>query len=232
VRPYVEVVPLIFNPPPGWPTPPEGWQPSPGWQPDPTWPLAPPAWSFFIESGDPARDFDLLVEPISAPAARAWYWRKRVLIPAGVVVLLAVAGALPDQKAPVPIPVAGSTVSSRSSPPKGAPATRPAGRPTVQPTTPVARRTDQSRPTALAATTPVRGKAPVKRPVVVRSTPKKVTRHCDPNYSGACVPVASDVDCAGGSGNGPAFFGGVATVVGVDIYQLDRDRDGLACEPN
>ncbi|WP_431606782.1 hypothetical protein [Mycolicibacterium neoaurum] len=27
---------------------------------------------------------------------------------------------------------------------------------------------------------------------------------CDPNYSGACVPIASDVDCAGGSGNGPA----------------------------
>src|SRR5262249_54746480 len=27
---------------------------------------------------------------------------------------------------------------------------------------------------------------------------------CDPNYGGGCVPIASDVDCAGGSGNGPA----------------------------
>jgi uncharacterized protein YabE (DUF348 family) len=27
---------------------------------------------------------------------------------------------------------------------------------------------------------------------------------CDPNYGGACVPIASDVDCARGSGNGPA----------------------------
>ncbi|WP_290865407.1 excalibur calcium-binding domain-containing protein [Hamadaea sp.] len=53
---------------------------------------------------------------------------------------------------------------------------------------------------------------------------------CDPNYAGACVPVASDVDCAGGSGNGPAYFSGTARVVGTDIYDLDRDNDGIACE--
>ncbi|MDN3311013.1 G5 domain-containing protein [Microbacterium oryzae] len=54
---------------------------------------------------------------------------------------------------------------------------------------------------------------------------------CDPNYADACVPIASDVDCAGGSGNGPAYFDGVARVVGTDIYDLDRDGDGFACEP-
>lgn len=53
---------------------------------------------------------------------------------------------------------------------------------------------------------------------------------CDPNYADACVPVASDVDCAWGSGNGPAYFDGVARVVGTDVYDLDRDGDGLACE--
>lgn len=53
---------------------------------------------------------------------------------------------------------------------------------------------------------------------------------CDPNYSGACVPIASDVDCAGGSGNGPAYVRGPVYVVGVDIYKLDRDGDGVACE--
>ncbi len=52
---------------------------------------------------------------------------------------------------------------------------------------------------------------------------------CDPNYSG-CVPIASDVDCAGGSGNGPAYLSGTVTVVGTDIYDLDRDGDGTACE--
>lgn len=53
---------------------------------------------------------------------------------------------------------------------------------------------------------------------------------CDPNYSGACVPIASDVDCAGGSGNGPAYISGPVTVIGTDIYDLDRDGNGTGCE--
>jgi resuscitation-promoting factor RpfB len=53
---------------------------------------------------------------------------------------------------------------------------------------------------------------------------------CDPNYSGACVPVASDVDCAGGSGNGPAYVDGPVRVIGSDIYDLDRDGDGIGCD--
>ena len=52
---------------------------------------------------------------------------------------------------------------------------------------------------------------------------------CDPNYSG-CVPIASDVDCSGGSGNGPAYVQGPVTVIGDDIYGLDRDGDGIGCE--
>ncbi|WBB72937.1 G5 domain-containing protein [Micromonospora sp. WMMD1128] len=58
----------------------------------------------------------------------------------------------------------------------------------------------------------------------------KQTRSCDPNYSGACVPIASDVDCAGGSGNGPAYVTGPVRVVGSDIYDLDRDGDGIGCD--
>ncbi|PWE54026.1 hypothetical protein DEM27_22165 [Metarhizobium album] len=53
---------------------------------------------------------------------------------------------------------------------------------------------------------------------------------CNPNYNGACVPVASDVDCAGGSGNGPEYVQGPVTVVGSDVYDLDRDGDGIGCE--
>ena len=52
--------------------------------------------------------------------------------------------------------------------------------------------------------------------------------NCDPNYSG-CVPVASDVDCKGGTGNGPEYTG-KTTVIGSDIYELDKDGDGIACE--
>lgn len=58
----------------------------------------------------------------------------------------------------------------------------------------------------------------------------KETRRCDPNYSGACVPIASDVDCAGGSGNGPAYVTGPVKVIGSDIYDLDRDNDGYGCD--
>jgi resuscitation-promoting factor RpfB len=53
---------------------------------------------------------------------------------------------------------------------------------------------------------------------------------CDPNYAGACVPIASDVDCAGGSGNGPAYVRGPVRVIGTDIYDLDRDGDGIGCD--
>jgi hypothetical protein len=56
------------------------------------------------------------------------------------------------------------------------------------------------------------------------------TSDCDPNYTGNCVPVASDVDCAGGKGNGPAYIAGPVYVVGTDIYGLDRDKDGVGCE--
>ncbi|QFZ19365.1 hypothetical protein EKG83_19705 [Saccharothrix syringae] len=52
---------------------------------------------------------------------------------------------------------------------------------------------------------------------------------CDPNYSG-CVPIASDVDCAGGSGDGPAYVTGPVNVIGTDIYRLDNDKDGVGCE--
>lgn len=53
---------------------------------------------------------------------------------------------------------------------------------------------------------------------------------CDPNYADGCVPIDSDVDCAGGSGNGPSYFSGTARVVGSDIYDLDRDGNGIACQ--
>jgi len=64
--------------------------------------------------------------------------------------------------------------------------------------------------------------APVAAPAPAAST-------CDPNYGG-CVPIASDVDCAGGSGNGPAYVDGIVAVIGSDIYDLDRDNNGFGCD--
>lgn len=51
---------------------------------------------------------------------------------------------------------------------------------------------------------------------------------CHPSYS-PCVPAdAADVDCAGGSGDGPEYTGPVK-VIGPDDYDLDSDGDGVAC---
>jgi hypothetical protein len=70
-------------------------------------------------------------------------------------------------------------------------------------------------------------KEPVTQVVAIGT---KQTQKCDLNYSGACVPIASDVDCAGGGGNGPAYVQGPVRVIGTDIYDLDRDGDGIGCD--
>jgi resuscitation-promoting factor RpfB len=72
-------------------------------------------------------------------------------------------------------------------------------------------------------------RAPVTKVVAVGTKAAASSSRCDPNYSG-CVPIASDVDCAGGSGNGPAYVSGTVRVIGTDIYDLDRDGDGVACD--
>jgi hypothetical protein len=38
-----------FNPPPNWPTPPEGFTPEPGWKPDPSWPPPPEGWQLWVD---------------------------------------------------------------------------------------------------------------------------------------------------------------------------------------
>ncbi len=58
-------------------------------------------------------------------------------------------------------------------------------------------------------------------------------RRCSSNYGG-CVPdvddlAGADVDCAG-RGDGPYFADGEVVVLGPDIYGLDTDGDGVACE--
>lgn len=77
-----------------------------------------------------------------------------------------------------------------------------------------------------------RGDVPFAQAVGLATTPlpQQPSSSCDSNYSGACVPIDSDVDCASGSGNGPSYVSGPVTVVGSDIYELDRDGNGTGCE--
>jgi len=80
--------------------------------------------------------------------------------------------------------------------------------------------------TAATVTTAAASSTAAAAPTSAAPTP---AAGCDPNYSG-CVPIASDVDCAGGSGNGPAYVAGPVQILGQDIYGLDRDNDGIGCE--
>jgi hypothetical protein len=91
---------------------------------------------------------------------------------------------------------------------------------------PVAPKVETSTSSRTKAATSTTEKAP---PKMTSSKPPAGGSGCDPNYSG-CVPIASDVDCAGGSGNGPAYVKGPIRVVGTDVYGLDNDHDGIACE--
>lgn len=57
---------LRFNPPPGWPAPPSGWQPPAGWTPDPSWPHPPEGWELWVPDGDPENGS---TEPVIQEAA-------------------------------------------------------------------------------------------------------------------------------------------------------------------
>lgn len=48
---------------------------------------------------------------------------------------------------------------------------------------------------------------------------------------GYSSPRGGDYDCAGGGGDGPYYVRGPFRLTGPDIYDLDRDGDGIACEP-
>ncbi len=80
--------------------------------------------------------------------------------------------------------------------------------------------------------TPDSGATPDPGATTTTSPPVVVQQSCHPSYVGACIPPnVVDVDCPGGSGDGPSFAESANfTVVGPDVYDLDRDNDGIACE--
>jgi len=97
-------------------------------------------------------------------------------------------------------------------------------------TTPTKELKHNTQTTSPVLITPTTTTPKITIPTSIKPVATQPTNNCDPNYSGACVPIASDVDCAGGSGNGPAYVRGPVEVTGSDIYDLDRDSDGVGCE--
>jgi hypothetical protein len=61
-----------------------------------------------------------------------------------------------------------------------------------------------------------------------RPKPRPRRRNCQ-GYS-PCLRPGPDVDCRGGSGNGPRYVDGPVYVNGSDPYDLDRDGDGVGCQ--
>ncbi len=156
--------------------------------------------------------------PQRVASHRPWW------IAAAVVAVLFVAAVAANDDEPSTTNTAADSVTTTTV----APATTTT---TVAPTTTIE---------APVVATPAPEPAPVAQPPAPKAAPKPVPPppppapakpepQCDPNYSG-CVPVASDVDCKGGSGNGPAYVAGPIRVTGTDIYGLDNDKDGIACE--
>jgi hypothetical protein len=103
----------------------------------------------------------------------------------------------------------------------------PSTTPTVAPTT-----TTTATPTTTTTAAPRRTTTTAATRPTTTTTVAAVTATCHPSYSGACLPPdASDVDCAGGNGNGPEYTSAEdIRVVGPDEYGLDHDNDGYGCE--
>ncbi|MGH3762460.1 hypothetical protein [Actinophytocola sp.] len=116
---------------------------------------------------------------------------------------------------------AGGGVTATTGPDQAAPAS----------TTTAGTTTTPGRSTSTAPTTTRRTATPVPpRTTTPSPAPRPAPAPtCDPNYRGGCVPVASDVDCAGRN-NGPVFVPGPIRVVGTDVHHLDPNKDGVACE--
>lgn len=72
---------------------------------------------------------------------------------------------------------------------------------------------------------------PTPTPITTKSKQTQTSSQCHPNYSGCLNPNASDYDCSGGKGDGP-YYTGAVRVIGTDVFRLDRDGDGWACENN
>ena len=54
---------------------------------------------------------------------------------------------------------------------------------------------------------------------------------CSTDYRGQYLdPALGDYDCEGNEGNGPGYVTGTVTVVGTDVFGLDRDGDGTGCD--
>jgi outer membrane biosynthesis protein TonB len=139
-----------------------------------------------------------------------------------------------DVTAPPATIVQATTAPTTTAPTTTAPTTTGAATRTPAPVAaPRVRPAVPSSPGAVRLAAPVTPKpAPKPAPQAApKPAPKPAAASgCNVNYD-PCVPDdPTDVDCKGGSGNGPSYVKGPVRVTGTDVYGLDADHDGVGCE--
>jgi hypothetical protein len=159
-------------------------------------------------------------EPLRGDSAgessKPWYRRWWAITLGGLLTLFVTAGIFGDDTETTTTDAPTAAATSEASEPE----------PTEQITPPAETTTTTAPPPPPPITTPT--PPPPPEPPPPPPPEPGPADDCHPSYD-PCVPIASDVDCEGGSGNGPVYTGTVR-VIGPDEYDLDRDSDGVGCE--
>ena len=177
---------------------------------------------------------------IDSPARRLWTtylgWPRWARIAAPVTATLFVFGLIGSiadpQESEIRFEAEGTqttTTVERTTSTTERPTTTTTERPTTTTTPPTTAPPTTAPPTTAPPTTAPPPPPPPPPPAPEPAPAPAPPSNCNPNYSG-CVPNDSDVDCAGGSGNGPSYVSGPVQVLGSDPYGLDSDGDGVGCE--
>jgi hypothetical protein len=186
----------------------------------------------------PSRQVDRRARRGVAVRVNAWPAWAKVTAAAVLLLILLIpfvaSDADPERTVSADAPSTTSTAPPTTAPPTTAPTTTaaPTTTTTAPPTTAAPPPTTTPPTTRPPVTAPPATSPPATDPPTAIAPPDDRPGRdggCDPNYSG-CVPVARDVDCRGGRGDGPEYVDGPVRVIGRDIYDLDRNGDGIGCE--
>jgi hypothetical protein len=230
------------DPPAGWVQGADGrwYLPPPPPPPPPSWPIdddAPTQWDT-TEYGDEEWDETQPYQPTHLHPAPRTGWRggvdtyrswprwARIAAPvsAALIALVGLGAAVgepEDNSGDVEVADESTTTAEETSTTEARVTTTAAPRTTT--TAPPTTTTTEPPPPTTAPPPP-----PPAEPAPAPPPPPPLPGDCHPSYD-PCVPIVSDVDCAGGSGDGPVYTGRV-NVIGPDEYDLDRDGDGVGCE--
>ena len=237
-----------FNPPPGWPAAPTDWTPSAGWAPDSSWPPAPEGWQMWVPAA-PAQTrwiarhkvltgvgaFVALCLVSYAASAASGHGNStatnKITTSSSAtesVTDAATISASAQQAAAAQI-AAAKAAAEKAAASRAAAASKAAAAKAAADQAAAAKAAAAEAAAKAAAAKAAAARAAAAAAAAAAAPPTTTAANCTPGYD-PCIPPGADVDCAGGSGNGPRYVQGPVTVTGNDPYGLDRDHDGTGCE--